>query len=102
MGTLHPTARPTAWPASAKMPPWERGTLSLSLFIVLFFFIIFSALMFLSWDAGLAWAPLIPLSGLLIPLEQIRVPRYLQGSWAGLMITASPHLTAAIASATVF
>lgn len=68
----------------------RRGTPSLSLFIVLFFFSIFCAFMFLSWDAGLGMSSPDPaFRGCCIPLEQIRVPQGLQGSWAGLIITAS-------------
>lgn len=98
-----PQPQPMAWPARAKMPPWERGTLSLSLFIILFFFIIFSALMFFSRDVGLGMgSPDPPFWGCCIPLEQIHVPQCLQGGWAELIITASLPLTAAIATATGF
>lgn len=75
-----PQPEPTAWPASAKMSLWERGTSSLSLFLVLFFFIIFSALTLLSWDAGLGvGSPDPPFWGCCIPLEQIHIPQCLLG-----------------------
>lgn len=66
-----PQPKPTAWPARAKTPPWERG--NPSLFIVLLFFFIFSALMFLSWDAGLGMGSTDP------PFQGSCIPPVLAG-----------------------